>query len=242
MTSGVGQPSPASAEAPQLPGPDQAPDDRVHPVRFALGVAVLVGERIGRGAPPGGALVLGVGLLQEGAAEVRTLARHLLGASARIASRAIDREPDHGRPTRPRVLLDRVASTARRRGAATIAAGRADASAFVRTSLTDGIRWVQTQAVPQILDGAVPYLVERVVPRLIDGVMPEIRSRVLPAVIDDLAHHPQLRSLVLEESKNAAGRATHYLRNATADADDRIENAVRHLGRKHPPADGADHA
>jgi len=122
-------------------------------------------------------------------------------------------------------------ATATKRGEATVAAGRADAAAFLQESVSDGIAWAQAQAVPQIVDGMVPHLVENVVPRLIDGVMPEIRARVLPVVIDDLTHDPRLRELLLEQGRGPVGEATQHLRATTAAADDRGESAFRGKGR-----------
>jgi hypothetical protein len=121
---------------------------------------------------------------------------------------------------------------ARRRGAQTVAAGRAEASALVQSTVTDGLAWAQAQAVPQIVDGLVPHLVDEVVPRLIDGVMPEVRERVLPVIIDDLTHDPQVRDLVLEQGRGVVGDAALHLRTTTSSADDRVESAFRKLVRK----------
>jgi len=125
---------------------------------------------------------------------------------------------------------------ARIRGEATVTAGRADASAFLRTSISDGMQWAQTQGVPQFVDGLVPHLVDEVVPRLIDGVMPEIRTRVLPVVIEDLAKDQRLRNLVREQGKGVAEETTQHLRATSATADDRVESAFRRMARK-PLAD-----
>src|SRR5215475_11123836 len=97
---------------------------------------------------------------------------------------------------RTRARFGRALVEARNAGRATIAAGREDATAFVRSSVADGMAWAETQAVPRIVDSLVPHLVDSVVPRLIDGVMPEIRETVLPAVIDDLTNDPRVRELV----------------------------------------------
>ncbi len=271
MTSGIGEPAPASwanpedeswasihaesppepstvsttvvtaeTPAPNLPGPEPPPvdDGRAHPARLALGMAVLAAERVSRGAPTSEAFVTGVGLLQEGAAQARTVASRLMRPSVRMASRTVGwatgvQGPDRPRRSfsRSRELVNRVVSEARRRGEATVAAGKADASAFVQASVTDGIAWAQAQAVPQIVDGMLPHLMEDVVPRVIDGVMPEIRTRVLPAVIDDLTHDPRLRELMLEQSKGAVDEATQSLRTTTANADDKVERAFRRKGR-----------
>ena len=222
-------------------------DGHTHPARLALGIAVLAAERLRPGAPTSEAFVTGVGLLQQGAAEARTLARRVMGPPTRMASRTVGWAsglPGSERPrrsfSRSRELLNRVVSEAKKRGEATVAAGRADASAFVQASVTDGIAWAQAQAVPQIVDGMLPHLMDDVVPRLIDGVMPEIRARVLPAVIDDLTHDPRLRDLLMEQSKGAVGEATQHLRATTATADDRVESAFRRRGRNTPPTDRTD--
>jgi hypothetical protein len=133
--------------------------------------------------------------------------------------------------SRSRRRLGRIVSDAKKRGEASVAAGRADASAFVQASVKDGIAWARAQVVPQIIDAMLPYFLENVIPRVIDGVMPEIRSRVLPGVIDDLTRDPRLRDLVLEQSKGAVGEATQHLRATTANADDRVERAFRRRGR-----------
>jgi hypothetical protein len=137
---------------------------------------------------------------------------------------------------RSRRLLKRVFTDANKRGQASVAAGRAEASAFVQASVADGIAWAQAQAVPHIVDGMLPYFVASVVPRLIEGVMPEIRTRVLPAVIDDLTHDSRLREFMLEQSKGAVGDARQHLRATTTNADDRVEKAFRRLWRGHPRA------
>jgi hypothetical protein len=238
----------AVASAAELPKPELRPEDGyTRPLRVALGMAVFAAERLSRGRPTSAAFVTGVGLLQQGAAEARTLGRRIMGPPTGIASRGVDRATgapgsDHpGRSvSRSRQRLSRVVSDAKKRGEASVAAGRADASAFVQASVKDGIAWAQAQVVPQIIDAMLPYFLENVIPRIIDGVMPEIRSRVLPAVIDDLTDDPRLRDLVLEQSKGAVGDATQHLRATTANADDRVEKAFRRRGRGQPQTDDGD--
>jgi hypothetical protein len=201
------------------------------PIRLALGVVVLVAERIQRGPVLRGATVVGLGLIEEGTAEVRAVARRALTASTRIASSSIGRfaGPRTRRGIeRSRRLLTRVTEDARRHGEATIAAARADATAVAQ----DGITWAQTQAVPQFVDGLLPHLIDRVLPRLIDDTLPEVRRRVLPTLIEDLAHDQRIRELALSEGERAVTGAAQYLRNATAGADDRVENAIRHFGHR----------
>jgi hypothetical protein len=112
-----------------------------------------------------------------------------------------------------------------------VALGRSDASAFIQTNVADAIGWAQAKAVPQIVDGLVPHLVDEVVPRLIEGAMPEIRNRVLPIVIEDLTSDPQVRELVVEQGRGVVGEAAQQLRASTASADERLESAFRRLVR-----------
>jgi hypothetical protein len=223
------------------------------PVRLALGLAILAAERLRetarastraaaadrpRNAGPSDAFVTGVGLLQQTAAEAREVAKRAMDRPARLASRTATwaaRLPGANMPRRSlgrsRERIDRVVSEARDRGAAAVAESRADASAFVQATVSDAIAWAQAQAIPQIVDGLVPHLVDSVVPRIIDGAMPEIRSRVLPVVIDDLTTDPRVRELAVEQGRGAVGEAAEHLRHTTAHADDRVENAFRRLVR-----------
>jgi hypothetical protein len=167
--------------------------------------------------------------------------RPTVGPGQDLAARVAGSAP----VARSRARLDRAVDAARSRGQTTMDTGRAEASAFLQASISDGMVWAEQQAVPQmvdglvphlvesvvpqIVDGIVPHLVESVVPQLIDGVMPEIRARVLPVLIDDLTHDPQLRELVVEQSRDVVGEATQQLRTATASADDRVEHVFRRL-------------
>jgi hypothetical protein len=221
---------------------------RPHPARMVLGMATLAAERLRGGAPPGDALVTGVGLVQESAASARDLARRVLEPAARLAADAVDRAaliPGADRPlrtlSRSRARLTQVVNRARRRGEATVAAGRAEAEAFVRTSVAETLSWAQAQAVPQIVDGLVPHLVDEVVPKILEGTMPEIRARVLPAVIDDLADSPKVRELMLEQGRGVVGEAALNLRTTTATADDQLESAFRRLVRAPAPEAPAEH-
>jgi hypothetical protein len=215
---------------------------RPHPARLVLGMATLAAERLRGGAPAGDALATGVGLVQESAASARDLARRVLEPAARMANDAVDRAaliPGADRPlrtlSRSRARFTQVVDRARRRGEATVAAGRAEAEAFVRTSVAETLSWAQAQAVPQIVDGIVPHLVDQVVPRILEGTLPEIRARVLPAVIDDLAASPKVRELVLEQGRGVAGEAALNLRTTAATADDQVESAFRRLIRAPAP-------
>jgi hypothetical protein len=216
--------------------PEGETGDETHPGRLALGMAVLVADRIRPGGAASNAFVTGVGLVAQTAAEAESLARRAMGPPARAAAiaaavAAILPGADLPRRSlaRSRAMLRRVAGEARRRGETAVAAGRADATAFLQANVADGIAWAQARAVPQIVDGLVPHLVDRVVPRLIDGAIPEIRSRVLPIVIEDLTKDPRVRDLVVEQGRGAVGETAQQLRATTATADDRVESAFRRL-------------
>jgi hypothetical protein len=237
----AGPPDPAAGRT----GAGQA-GEASRPVRLALGLAILAAERLrstGRAAAdrprnsgPSAAFVTGVGLLQQTAAEAREVAKRAMDRPGRLASRTATwaaRLPGANVPRRSlwrsRERLDRVVAEARDRGAAAVAESRADASAFVQATVSDAIAWAQAQAIPQIVDGLVPHLVDSVVPRIIDGAMPEIRSRVLPVVIDDLTTDPRVRELAVEQGRGVVGEAAEHLRNTSASADDRVETAFRRL-------------
>jgi hypothetical protein len=112
-------------------------------------------------------------------------------------------------------------------------AGRIEALTFVREGIDQGLAWVEKHAAPRVIDALVPHIAESVVPRLVDATMPLLRSRVLPVVIKDLTDDPLLRTLVLEQSRGAVSQATDQLRNATAHADDRVENLFHGLVHRH---------
>jgi hypothetical protein len=203
------------------------PDSGTHPARLALGMAVLAAERLRPGSPASDAFATGVGLLQQTAAEARTLVRRVMRPPVRFASRTVDiasylsgSDSPRRSLSRSREIIGRVVSEARRRGEATVAAGRADATAFVEANVNDGIAWAQT----------------RVVPRLIDGALPEIRARILPVVIEDLTNDPRVRELVLEQSEGVVNEATQHLRSTTAAADNRVESAFRRFVHGRAPS------
>jgi hypothetical protein len=216
---------------------------RSRPGRMMLGLAVLAAERL-RPGPPNDAFLAGVGLLQQGATGARLLALRAMSPPARIASRAAGwaaflpgADASRRRLSRSRERVGRAVLDARRIGAATVAAGRADATEFVQQTVSDGLAWAQARAVPQIVDGLVPHLVDEVVPRIIDGALPEIRDRVLPVVIEDLTTDPQVRDLVREQGMGVVGEAAQHLRTTTSTADDRVESAFRRLVRSPQPDD-----
>jgi hypothetical protein len=219
---------------------------RSRPGRMMLGLAVLAAERL-RPGPPNDAFLAGVGLLQQGATGARLLALRAVSPPARIAARAAGwaawlpgAEASRRTLSRSRERVGRVVLDARRIGAATVAAGRADATEFVQQTVADGLAWAESRAVPQIVDGLVPHLVDEVVPRIIDGALPEIRDRVLPVVIEDLTTDPQVRDLVREQGMGVVGDAAQHLRTTTSSADDRVESAFRRLVRSPQPDDEAE--
>jgi len=233
----------AAGDRPSLS--DQPESVRSRPGRMMLGLAVLAAERL-RPGPPNDAFLAGVGLLQQGATGARLLALRAMSPPARIASRAAGwaaflpgAEASRRTLSRSRDRVGRAVLDARRIGAATVAAGRADATEFVQQTVSDGIAWAQARAVPQIVDSLVPHLVDEVVPRIIDGALPEIRERVLPVVIEDLTTDPQVRDLVREQGMGVVGEAAQHLRTTTSSADDRVESAFRRLVRSPQPDDEA---
>jgi hypothetical protein len=91
---------------------------------------------------------------------------------------------------------------------------------------------MQINVMPQVIDGLVPHLISDVMPRLIDGALPEIKARVIPVLIDDLANDPQVRELILAQSRGVLGQVTEQVRAGTTRADDRFEAAAhRAFGR-----------
>ena len=237
---------PASAVTPAdvpVETAEPALPDRPHPARMVLGLASIAAERLRGGAPTGNAILTGVGLMQQTAANARGFARRMLDPAARLAADTVDRAsklPGAAGPLRSleksRARWSRVVANARVRGAATVAAGRADAEAFVRSSVAETMSWAQAQAIPQIVDGLVPHMVDEVVPRILEGTLPEIRATVMPAVIDDLTHSPQVRELMLEQGRGVVDQAAEHLRSSSAAADDRLESAFRRLVRAPAPS------
>lgn len=240
-------------------GPDATPFDATddepptRPLgrgRTVLGLAVLATERF-RARPATGPFLTGVGLLQLGAAEAGEMVKRAMGPSRRVVARGAElaaRLPgataSRRSLTRSRERLGRVLQDARRRGEVTVAAGRAEASALVRSTMAEGLAWAQEQAVPELVDGLVPHLVDdvmpRVMPRLIDGALPEIRSRVVPAVVDELIRTGEVQEAVRHHARGVVDETIAHLRRG---ADDHIESAFRRLIRSpHPERDGSDEA
>lgn len=239
--------------------------DPVHPGRLALGLVALAAERVAaeRGAaegvaeegaaervaaeaarPGSEALATAVGLVQLTTANAARTARRAAGPPGRLAARGMRWAAGlplvRGPVARAKYRINRTATTARDRGRVAVDAGRAEAVAFVRSSVDDGIAWAQNAVVPRVVDGLVPHLVDSVVPRIIDGVLPEVRARVLPVVIDDLTTDPRVRDMVVEQSKGMLEEAAEQVRDTTSSADDRVEAAFRRLfGSRGAPSGGA---
>jgi len=134
-----------------------------------------------------------------------------------------------------RASVARAVEQAQRRGRDTVDAGRQDARALVRTGLDQSLKWAHERALPPLIDGFVPYLIDSVMPRIIDGSLPQIRATVVPAIIDELSSSQQLRELVVDQGRDLVDDAADHLRGRTARADDRVEAAFHRLVR-HPEA------
>jgi hypothetical protein len=205
--------------------------------RLALGAVVLASERLGMPERARAGLATATGLAERAADGARETIEVVHGAvdllalsGAAAAERARALPSAVFRPAvRGRAALRGGLAEARRRGADTLDAGRADALAVIRSNVDDGVAWAQSAVVPQVVDGLVPQLITEVVPKIIDGVMPEIRRRVLPMVIQDLAADPQVRDLVVEQTRGVLDDATEQVRTGTAEADDRVEAAFRRM-------------
>ena len=50
-------------------------------------------------------------------------------------------------------------------------------------------------------------------------------------IVDDLAHDPNIRTMISEQSQGVVTDATEELRETSAEADDRVELAFRRLFR-----------
>lgn len=202
--------------------------DPRHPARIALGLVVLAMERLADNRDSG-ALATAVGLVELTAARATRAAGRVAAPPARVARWAAGLPLVRRPVARVRHRLGETAATARSHGRATVAASRAEAVSFVRSTVDDGLAWAQADAAPRLVDGLMPYLVDEVVPRLIDGVMPQIRTQVMPVLIEDLTADQRVRDLVVEQSRGMLDEAADELRTTTASADDRVEAAFRRL-------------
>ena len=233
----AGQWAPEATVPPDLEPEQFTPvAEQTRAARLMVGLASLAADRVRGGAGTTDAVMVTIGLLGRTADGYVALARRVSARPVRVArhgGRVVGRLPvlrRIGSPIeRARRGFTRMTADARVRGQATVAAGRADARALVRSTVDDGIDWAQTEAVPRIVDGLVPQLVDEVVPRIIEGAMPEIRPRVIPVVIEDLANEPAVRELIMEQSRTVIGDAADQLRASAATADDRIESAFRRV-------------
>jgi polyhydroxyalkanoate synthesis regulator phasin len=213
---------PGAGEPPVPEEPSEAPGMR-NPARVALGMAVLAAERLG--ARNSDVFVVGVGLADRAAHELKALAGLVAGPPQRFARRSSQR----GRLRQVRERVDRVVDDARRRGRATVERGRADADAVVKNGVSGGRQWAEP-----LVDGLAPHLADRIVPRIVDGVLPrlipELRAGTLSVLVRDLASDPRLRTLV-DTGRDVVSDAAQQLRNATGTTDDRIEAAFRRIVR-----------
>jgi hypothetical protein len=212
-------------------------------------MALLAADRM-RAGTPSDTFLVGVGLAQQTVAEVQGLARRALGPPRWAASRTVNWaskhvsvSPEVGLFARSRERFSDLMLVAWATGRATVAAGRADADAFVRISVAEGTAWAGTQALPRIVDSLVPHLVKSVVPRLIEGALPEIRARVMPAVVDDLTNDPKVRDLVTDQSRAAVEDAVKHVHADVAQADSKVVKALRRLAgggpaQMEPPSGG----
>ncbi len=155
-------------------------------------------------------------------------------AGSRASSAAIGflkRTRDRSDQTRARVRA--AVGEADRRGRQSIEGRRSDASSLVDTTITTTVNatvdWANVKVLPQVVDGLVPYLISDVVPKLIDGALPDIKARVIPALIEDMTNDPQVRELILAQSRGVLGQVTEQVRTGTTRADDRFESAAHRM-------------
>jgi hypothetical protein len=221
----------------------------------ALGTAVLVAERlwrIGRGAranqevqdlltsgvEPAPAdsrspVAVAVGLTQQGVDLAWRTGAKVTETTREQARKLAD-------TTRARLPANSPLDTARDtvaaagvRGRDTIIASRSAAMVALRTTVDDGLGWIEKSVVPRVVDDLMPYLINSVVPRLVEGAIPEIRNKIIPVVIDDLTRDPRLQELITEQSRGVLANATDELRETSATADDRIEDSFRRMFHLH---------
>jgi hypothetical protein len=89
--------------------------------------------------------------------------------------------------------------------------------------------WTDRELVRRVAESMTPYLIDDLVPRVIDGVMPKIRADVVPAVLEDLADDEHIQTMVASQSKGMLSRGVEEVRQASADADDRVEAGMHRL-------------
>ena|SRR5215475_552003 len=111
--------------------------------------------------------------------------------------------------------------------------------ARVAPQLVDGIvPHLVKETAPEVIEGLMPHLQATVAPRLVEGLLPEIQEKVLPVIIADVADDPQVRAMVLLQSRGMLAEATDEARARAADADDWLEQRFRGLFRRRRPARG----
>jgi hypothetical protein len=183
-----------------------------------LGAATLAGERlhlIGTKQTPTIAVV--VGLVSEGR-----------DAAGRAAGRMVDGARQAVPTSRLRHFLDDAAT----RGKQTMASSKDETAHWLQSAADGPLKWAEQSLIPRMVDDLTPYMVNTVAPKMIDGVLPQIRTTVVPAIIEDLTTDPRVLGMVTEQSHGAVAAATDDLREATATADDRVENAFRNAFRR----------
>jgi hypothetical protein len=151
-------------------------------------------------------------------------------ARSRASNAAIDflrKTRDRTDATRTRIQA--AVNEADRRGREGTDARKADANGLLDATISTTIGWVQVKIVPQLIDGLMPYLISDVMPRIIDGALPDIKSRVIPVIIDDMTNDPQIRELILAQSRGVLGQVTEQVRSGTSRADDRFEAAAHRV-------------
>jgi len=79
----------------------------------------------------------------------------------------------------------------------------------------------------RVAQDMAPYLIDTLVPQVVDGVMPHIRTAVVPVIIEDLTADERVRAMVAQQSRGMLAAAGGELRRVSADADERVESAVR---------------
>jgi hypothetical protein len=141
--------------------------------------------------------------------------------------------------TRARAVEARVGGTyqgAARRGDALIRRALTDVADRADQVADSAARWADRQIVRRVAESMTPYLVDELIPRVIDGLMPKIEADVVPAVLEDVADDDRIQTMVALQSRNMMARGVAEVRHASADADDRVETAVRRLFRRQDPA------
>jgi hypothetical protein len=190
--------------------------------RLMLGAATLAGERLRLiGARQTPAIALMVGLVSEGR-----------DAAAKAAERVVDGAREAIPTERIKQLIDDASS----RGKEALATSKDETAQWLQSAADGPIKWAEQSLIPRMVDDMTPYIVNTVAPRMIDEVLPQIRTTVVPAIIEDLTTDPRVRAMVTEQSHGAVAAATDDLREAAADADDRVEAAFRSAFRRNAKA------